>query len=454
MASSLEYLLSRYADKTCTPEEKEELMRLLQESGNDEAVQQLIDKMIEERPVMHQMPDTTAQAILQSIFEAGETPVVTMDTTPVRRLPFARIAAAAVILLLVTTAGWLWLARTSKTQLAATDQLIKSDVAPGGNKALLTLANGATIVLDNEENGIVAREGNANVVKLNNGQLKYEKAEGQPGAGSTNASPALAYNTLSTPKGGEYRIVLPDGSKVWLNAASSITYPTTFNAKERKVQVTGEAYFEVAKLVTVNDGKRVPFIVDILPSTGSVRGGIHPPTGGGRSARGLLGQVQVLGTHFNINAYDDEEAVKTTLLEGKVKIVKATTTTDETTAKSNTAQAEGASAVLSPGEQATIRGARSGRRYNSGVQVKQVDVNDVMAWKNGMFHFEKADIQTVMRQLSRWYDVEVVYKKELDKSDPLFVEVSRHTNLSDVLKALNLAGGARFTIEDKKIIVQ
>lgn len=438
MASSLEYLLNRYANKTCTPEEKEELMRLLQESGNDEAVQQLIEKMIEERPVMHQMPDTTAQAILQSIFEADETPVVTMETTRVRRIPFTRIAAAAVILLLVTTAGWLYLARTTKTQLAATNQMIKNDVAPGGNKALLTLANGATIVLDNEANGIVAREGNANVVKLKNGQLMYEKAEGKTDAAADDGKPAIAYNTLSTPKGGEYRIVLPDGSKVWLNAASSITYPTAFDAKERKVQVTGEAYFEVAKLVTVEDGKRVPFLVDILPS-------------GGR--RGSLGQVQVLGTHFNINAYDDEEAVKTTLLEGKVKIVKATTTTNEATAKRNKAQAEGASAVLSPGEQATIRGSQL-NKDNEVVQVKQVDVNNVMAWKNGMFHFEKTDIQTVMRQLSRWYDVEVVYKKDLDKSDPLFFEVSRHTNLSDVLKVLNLAGGAQFTIENKKIIVQ
>ncbi|WP_205508881.1 FecR family protein [Longitalea arenae] len=436
MASSLEYLLNRYANKTCTPEEKEELMRLLQESGNDEAVQLLIEKMITERPVKHQMPDTTAQAILQSIFEADETPVVTMETTPVRRLPFARIAAAAVILLLVSTAGWLWLSRTSNTPLATTDQLIKNDVAPGGNKALLTLGNGATIVLDNQENGILAREGNANVVKLKNGQLKYEKAAEQSNAAAENGNAALAYNTLSTPKGGEYRIVLPDGSKVWLNAASSITYPTAFNAKERKVQVTGEAYFEVAKQVTAKDGKRVPFLVDI------------------RSARGHLGQVQVLGTHFNINAYDDEEAVKTTLLEGKVKIVKATAATHETTAKGNKAQAEGASAVLNPGEQATIRGSQANKRDNDGVQVKPVNVNDVMAWKNGMFHFEKAEIQTVMRQLSRWYDVEVVYKTDLRENDPLFFEVSRHTNLSDVLKVLNLAGGARFTIEGKKIIVQ
>jgi ferric-dicitrate binding protein FerR (iron transport regulator) len=342
-----------------------------------------------------------------------------MTTTPVRRIAFARIAAADVILLLISTAGWLWLSRTTNTQLATTDQVIKNDMAPGGNEALLTLANGATIVLDNEANGIVAREENANVVKLKNGQLMYEKAEGQSGATANDGKQAIAYNTLSTPKGGEYRIVLPDGSKVWLNAASSITYPTAFNAKERKVQVSGEAYFEVAKLVTADDGKRVPFLVDILPS-------------GGRG--GSLGQVQVLGTHFNINAYDDEQSVRTTLLEGKVKVVNRQSAYQE--------------AILKPGEQISI--SHSSQLSNP----IQVQTDNVMAWKNGMFHFEKAGIQTVMRQLSRWYDVEVVYKKDLDKSDILFFEVSRHTNLSDVLKVLNLAGGAQFTIEDKKIIVQ
>jgi transmembrane sensor len=425
MSASLEYLLNRYANKTCTVEEKEELMRLLQESGNDEALQQLIDKMLEERPVIHTMPEKNAQAVLQAIFEADETPVVQMEETPVRRISFGRIAAAASVLLLLTAAGWFMLNRSSKPDVT-TAAVMKNDVAPGGNKALLTLANGSTIVLDNAANGVVAEEGNATVVKLKNGQLLYKTGKDQ----SAGKAVEVAYNTLSTPKGGEYKIVLPDGSEVWLNAESSITYPTTFDAKERKVQVTGEAYFEVAKLVTVKDGKRVPFIVDILRK-GNV---LHPPVGGGARG-GLMGQVQVLGTHFNINAYEDEKAVKTTLLEGKVKFVTTTNVSTENTS----------SAILSPGEQAVVHG---------DVQVKKVDVNNVMAWKNGVFHFEKADIQTVMRQLSRWYDVEVVYTRDIEKDDPLFFEVKRNTNLSDVLKVLNLAGGAKFSIEDKKIIVQ
>lgn len=419
MASKLEYLLNRYADKTATPGEKEELMRLLQENSNDETVQQVIDKMIAERPVTHEMSEKTAQAVLQAIFEADETPVVTiMKTTPVRRMPYWRIAAAAVVLLMVTAAGLLVMNHYSKNQVAKVD--VQHDVAPGGNKAVLTLADGSTIVLDNEKNGVVAQEGNAKVVKLKNGQLMYAKADNQ----SADANAPVAYNTLSTPKGGQYNIELPDGSKVWLNAASSITYPTTFDAKERKVQVTGEAYFEVAKVVAEKEGKRVPFLVDIKNKT----------TGKD------VGQVQVLGTHFNINAYDDEEAVKTTLLEGSVKM----------SAIGNTRQvgAGWQSAILKPGEQVSVS------QSSQLSQPISVQTDEVMAWKNGVFHFENADIKTVMRQVSRWYDVEVVYKRSLDNDDPLFFEVTRNTNLSDVLRVLNLAGGAKYTIQDKKIIVQ
>ncbi|OQP61196.1 hypothetical protein A3860_05650 [Niastella vici] len=417
MASSLEYLLNRYADKTCTPEEKEELMRQLQEGGNDEAMQQVIDKMIEERPAIHSMPDATAQAVLQAIFEADEAPVVPLETGRLRKISFGRIATTAVVLLLVTVAGWLLVTRTSNKQVATLTT--NGDVAPGGNKALLTLSNRSTIVLDNAANGVVAHEGNAAVIKLKNGELKYTTADDQP----ANSSVEIAFNTLSTPKGGEYTVVLPDGTQVWLNAASSITYPTVFDAKERKVQITGEAYFEVAKLLSADGRKRVPFVVDILPATG----------------RGTVGgRIEVLGTHFNVNAYNDEKAIKTTLLEGKVKVTK-----DE------------ASAILKPGEQVSISHPDSYRDRSSHLsQPIPVQTDAVMAWKNGVFHFENADIKTVMRQLSRWYDVEVVYRRNPDTDDPLFFEVSRHTNLSDVLKVLNLAGGARYSIENKKIIVQ
>jgi ferric-dicitrate binding protein FerR (iron transport regulator) len=416
MALKLEYLLNRYADKTATPAEKEELMRLLQENSNDETVQQVIDKMITERPVMHEMSEKTAQAVLQAIFEADETPVVTMKTTPVRRMPYWRIAAAAVVLLMVTAAGLLVMNYYSKNQVAKVDS--KNDVAPGGNKAVLTLADGSTIVLDNEKNGVVAQEGNAKVVKLKNGQLMYAKADDQ----SAVANAPMVYNTLSTPKGGQYNIELPDGTKVWLNAASSITYPTAFDAKERKVQVTGEAYFEVAH------NAQKPFIVNVNNKE----------------------EVTVLGTHFNINAYEDENAIHTTLLQGSVKVGSrqwAVGSGEKAEGKGQKAEKE-QSVILKPGEQVSLS------HTSQLSQPIPVQTDRVMAWKNGVFHFENADIKTVMRQVSRWYDVDVVYKRSLDNDDPLFFEVTRNTNLSDVLRVLNLAGGARYTIEDKKVIVQ
>jgi transmembrane sensor len=272
--------------------------------------------------------------------------------------------------------------------------------------------------LDNEKNGVVAQEGNAKVVKLKNGQLMYAKADDQ----SADANVPVAYNTLSTPKGGQYNIELPDGSKVWLNAASSITYPTSFNTKERKVQVTGEAYFEVAH------NAQKPFIVNVNNKE----------------------EVTVLGTHFNINAYEDENAIHTTLLQGSVKVGSrqwAVGSGEKAAGKGQKAE-KGQSVILKPGEQVSLS------RSSHLSQPIPVQTEGVMAWKNGVFHFENADIKTVMRQVSRWYDVEVVYKRSLDNDDPLFFEVTRNTNLSDVLRVLNLAGGAKYSIQDKKVIVQ
>jgi transmembrane sensor len=331
---------------------------------------------------------------------------------PVRRMHAARAWwVAAAMLVLLTGAAYYLHTKQQKVLVAKKEDTLKNDVAPGSNKAVLTLSNGTTIVLDDASNGVVAEQGNAKVLKPADGQLLYSQ-EGE------SENETVAYNTLATPRSGQYQLVLPDGTKVWLNAASSIHYPIAFAGNERRVQITGEAYFEVAKL-QLSSGKRVPFIVD-LPSRGGVKGG----------------QIEVLGTHFNVNAYNDEKAIKTTLLEGKVRVSHSVIDAER-------------SVVLKPGEQAVLAGTHSPLTIDH-----SPDINQVMAWRTGVFHFENADIQTVMRQLSRWYDVEVVYKRDIEKDDPLFFEVKRNTNLSDVLKVLNLAGGAKFTIEDKKIIVQ
>lgn len=306
-----------------------------------------------------------------------------------------RIAVAASVIGLLFLGTFLWFNKHQRNDTAKTEikkKEYKNDVLPGGDKAVLTLADGSTIILDNAKNGTLTQQAGTRVLKTNDGQLAYN---------TTNEKPSeIVYNTLSTPRGGKYQLVLPDGSKVWLNAASSIHYPTAFVGGQRKVEITGEAYFEVEK------NKDMPFIV---------------------SANGM--DVKVLGTHFNVNAYNDEPIARTTLLEGSVLIKK-----------------DAATALLKPGEQGQLN------KEGSIKVEKDVDIEQVMAWKNGLFHFEDADIETIMRQLSRWYDVEVVYQKK-NINDQFVIEMPRNSKLSDVLRVLELTGNIHFDIQGKKIIV-
>lgn len=309
-----------------------------------------------------------------------------------RVIYWRRIAVAASIIGLIVLSSFFFFNKNGNNGVAkaATTDRFKNDVSPGGDKAILTLADGSTIVLDEAQNGTLAQQGSSKIIKLG-GKLSYDLI-------NKNAK-EVVYNTISTPKGGQYQLELPDGSLVWLNATSSIHFPTAFVGKERKIEITGEAYFEIAK------NREMPFIV-------AVNGA----------------EVQVLGTHFNVNAYNDEEDVKTTLLEGSVKFVNGDNTN-----------------ILKPGQQSQLA-------KNGTVKVmNDVNVDDVVAWKNGLFAFENANIETVMRQLSRWYDVEIEYS---GKTDDLFIaEMRRNIKLSDALKALELTGKVKFEINGKKIIV-
>jgi transmembrane sensor len=271
---------------------------------------------------------------------------------------------------------------------------LQTDIAPGGDKAVLTLSDGSTILLDNAQNGNVAQQGNTKVIKLDNGQLAYSPSRSKMGLGGE-----VLYNTIATPKGGQYQIVLPDGTRVWLNAASSIKFPTVFSGATRNVEMTGEVYLEIAK------SAKQPFSVTTGKTT-----------------------IQVLGTSFNINAYSDEEAEKTTLIEGKVKVLKGNS-----------------EAILLPGQQAQITQQKLS-------VVRDADIEKVMAWKNGLFNFNGAGVEEVMRQLSRWYDIEVVYEK--DVPDIEFIgKMSKNVSLSGVLKGLEGAG-VHFRIEKgRKLII-
>jgi transmembrane sensor len=269
-----------------------------------------------------------------------------------------------------------------------------ADVPPGKDKAILTLSNGRKIVLDNSANGQLTTQSGSNILKTRDGQIAYADA------GKTEPNLSSSFNNITTPNGGQWQVILPDGSKVWLNSSSSLDYPATFkNHKERIVQLKGEAYFEVAK------DRQHPFIVKSDKQT-----------------------VSVLGTHFNINAYDNEASVKTTLEEGKIKI----------------ANIRGTEKILIPGQQATLTGSQ--------LKITEADLVEALAWKNGYFRFNDENIQSIMRQLARWYDIDVQYKNDTP-TDGLNGKISRYKNISQVLKALEATKIVHFKIEGRRVTV-
>lgn len=266
-----------------------------------------------------------------------------------------------------------------------------NDIAPGKNTATLTLANGKKILLSNTLNGEIAKESGVVITKMADGQLVYEIKDQQAGS-------ADQMNTLSTANGEQYRLLLPDGTSVWLNAASSLKFPSTFSGlAQRRVELDGEGYFEVKK------DKEHAFVVVSREQ-----------------------EVEVLGTHFNVNAYSDESNIKTTLLEGSVKINK--------------------NIILKPGEQSSFL--KSGS-----ILLKQVDVEEAVSWKEGYFRFDQKDLRSIMRNISRWYDVEVVYKDSRLEKLTFSGTVSRYSSVSKILEILELSKEVRFSLEGRRIIV-
>ncbi len=276
-------------------------------------------------------------------------------------------------------------------------QRIAHDVAPGKRGATLTLSDGRSIVLDASGTGEIAAEGGVRIVKSSSGQLIYEIiANGKQG------SDPSARNVLATLRGQTFQVRLPDGSAVWLNAASSLKYPSTFaHASQRVVDLDGEAYFEVAH------DTRKPFVV-----------------------RSRNQQVEVLGTHFNVKSYEDESEVRTTLLEGKVRVSAGSDSRSVT--------------VLRPGQQAA--------QINTGIAVRDVNTDEVVAWRNDYFRFVDTPLKEIMNQISRWYDVEVEYKGDISDLK-LNASISRNRNLSQILKMIEKTNEVHFNIERRRIIV-
>lgn len=378
MHADLKNLLEKYLAGELSAEEFRRLWSASREPGSRQTWESFM-KEIWNDPRYHQLEDNSAKdAVLEKL-----RPVL-KDVTR-KRAPFInkRTWWAAAASLLLLAGGATYFLQSKKTvELASTPPvpIKKNEVQPGGDKAILTLADGTTITLDSASNGMLSQQGNTKVVKLANGKLEYNTS-GAP-------SSEVMYNTMRTPRGGQYRITLPDGTQVWLNAASSITYPTAFSGEERMVKVTGEAYFEVAPLE-----RKTPFKVKIMSGAGEEKA-----------------QVMVLGTHFNINAYDNEGDIKTTLLEGAVKI------------------SQGAFSVnLKPRQQAKIA--------QKIEVVEPDDMDEITAWKEGYFKFNEADIGSILRQAERWYDITVAYPNGVPK-DLFSGSLPRHVSLTKFLEIL------------------
>ncbi|WPU92450.1 FecR domain-containing protein [Mucilaginibacter sabulilitoris] len=308
-----------------------------------------------------------------------------------RSFNYQKWAVAASVLIMLTAGLIVFNAKykESKKQGAALSQ----NIQPGSNKAILTLANGTKVRLADISNGKILQQGGSRVIKTTDGKLIYDAGSGVP------ANDALQYNTMETPKGGQYQLLLPDGTRVWLNAATSLKYPVSFAlSKERVVELNGEAYFEVAH------DKAHPFRVVSNKQS-----------------------VEVLGTHFNVNAYPDEPNTKTTLLEGSVKV---TSGNDK--------------AILKPNQESDL---------TTNFKISDVDAQEAISWKNGDFRFDEEPLEIVMRQIARWYDVKVVFEDESVKKETLVAVTKRFDSIAKLLKIIEQTTDARFIIEGSTIRV-
>jgi transmembrane sensor len=383
MEERIQYLLQQFTAKNLNQTEREELLTLV-EDGSSLLTDEIVKMIIAEEEHTVVVAEEKWNPVLQKILAVDKP-----SQSPKRILMNSlKWAAAAVVFIVFSFTAYISLHKKK-------EHVFATDVLPGKNKAVLTLANGKKISLSDAMNGDIAKEAGFSITKTADGQLVYNVAE------SKNIEDTKL-NTISTPNGGEWQIRLPDGSTVWLNAASSIQYPLNIGtAKQRVVKLDGEAYFEVAK------NKEHPFIVETDNQS-----------------------VEVLGTHFNINSYHDEIVTKTTLLEGSVRV-----------SHSSTNQSE----ILKPGEQSIVS--------ILGIDVKGVDLDEAVAWKNGYFMFNNEKQESILRKVARWYNVEIEYADPAAKEVMYYGTVSRFEKISKVLTKFEQTGEVRFDIKGNKVIV-
>ncbi|NLR81358.1 FecR family protein [Chitinophaga eiseniae] len=389
MSKEIKILFRQYLNDNLSEEDFLQLYDLLAERKYDrKELEEIMEEMMNDEAFVMQGGDSDKEAVLASLLANIDDGKNNRQPGTILQMNLRRWIAVAAVATGILLGGYLLLQKPHHKELA---KIEKTDVQPGRSGAVLTLANGKQIALDSAGNGMINQDEDTKILKQD-GELSYarEAASGQH----------PAYNSLSTPRGRQFQVKLADGTKVWLNAESSIRYPTFFEGNERIVEVTGEAYFEVAA------NAKMPFKVKL-----------------GQMA------VDVLGTHFNINGYEDENGVKTTLFEGRVKVTKP-----------------GASVLLKPGQQAKTKS-----EENISI-ADDIDLEQVAAWREGNFHFDNSDLHSIMRQLARWYDIDVQY--EANVPTHFGGNISRNVTLSKVLEMLQATGTVNFEIKDRTVIVR
>lgn len=411
----LTVLFKKMLENKCSKEEAELLLTLLADKSNNRQLYQLIkdqlqgsDSFLSDEDVSNSVKESLDRRLSQ---------ILNSDSPPVKStwlmLSRRRLWNAAAVIIFFISIGYYFF--TKSVPEYSTSNRSERLIVAGRNKAILTLNNGQKINLDDMPTGDVATQANTVIEKSKNGVLSYRPtttggAPNQKGTGST-------LNTITTPKGGQYHVILPDGSKVWLNAASSLKFPVPFAKGERIVELEGEGYFEIESIPRLLNGPggtkagNVPFIVMSNNQ-----------------------KIEVLGTKFNINAYRDESTIKTTLINGAVKVCVLNSANRHLVT----------SEVLAPGQQSENTG--------SELTVQKGNIESALAWKNGNFQFDNEDIYVVMRKIARWYNIEVEYSGDM-RGKVFSGTISKYRNVNDVLKMLQLTGSVSFTIKDHKIWV-
>lgn len=334
--------------------------------------------------------ETVAPEQSERIYSNLQKAIAESNSRNFRFISWKTTAAAAILVFILGSLLYFFNQQPQIQEAPVLAKVKRLPIQPGSDQAILTLSDGTDIVLNKASSGQIASENGTEVIKDRDGSIVYETG--------TDGAQTATFNTITIPRGGQYNLTLPDGSKVWLNSASKLRFPTRFSGNSREVELEGEGYFEVAK----NAGK--PFFVN----TGNMK-------------------VKVLGTHFNVMAYRDESYVRTTLLEGKVMLMAGNST-----------------AMIKPNQQGVFNG--------QGFKVSAADVDEDMAWKNGYFIFNEENLASIMRKVSRWYDVDVSFETT-NKNLTYTGTVSRFKNISEVLKVLSLTGTVKFKIEERRVKV-